>query len=562
MVSYTLRTIVTALMLFALSSLNAQGTIDFEINDKNWQKDKKAMRNFYGEKFKFSQADSLRGSLNEHRAFNVHYYELFLKIEPKDSSLQGVNHIHFTPQNPNMRKLQLDLFDNMRLDSIIWRGKSLEYERIGNHFWVKFPQSLEVQEEQELAVYYGGQPKVAVKPPWDGGFVWKKDPSGKDWAAVACEGIGASLWWPNKDHLSEVPDSMRLHYEVPKPLKAVGNGVLEHIEEKEETQVFSWKISYPIINYNVTVNIADYGHFSDTFETNKGLLPLDFYVLKKNKETAKAHFQQVKPMLACYEQHFGSYPFLRDTYKLVETPYWGMEHQSAIAYGNQYRNNGFDFDYIIIHESGHEYFGNSVSVQDHAEMWIHESFTTYMEAIYVECMQDSASAVEYLKTQKGQIQNQFPVLGPLDVNFNSWPDSDMYFKGTWFLHTLRMVVNDDEKWWPLLYDLHQGFKYRKTNTDLVVKFLNDNIKADLLPLFSQFLHYPEFARLALKTKSKQKIKLKWNAEAKGFEMPVIFYDDKGNKERVKVKANKWTTFKWKHDSKPILDRNFLFEMAE
>src|SRR5690606_34322216 len=268
------------------------------------------------------------------------------------------------------------------------------------------------------------------------------------WIGVACEGIGASLWWPNKDHLSDEPDSMRMSYTVPSGLMAVGNGIFRNQKDLGNgfTQ-FDWFVHYPINNYNVTVNIAKYAHLEDTYRSKDGdTLALDYYILENNADTARAHFKQVIPMLACFEESYGKYPFWKDGYALVETPYWGMEHQGAIAYGNEYENNAFDFDFIIVHESAHEYWGNSVSVNDHGEMWIHEAFTTYAEALYLECRDDYKTSVAYLLTQKPNIKNQLPILGPIGVNYSGWEDADMYYKGSWMLHSMRNTIDNDALW--------------------------------------------------------------------------------------------------------------------
>ncbi len=384
---------------------------------------------------------------------------------------------------------------------------------------------------------------MAKNAPWDGGFVWRKDTTtakNAPWVTVACEGTGASLWWPCKDHLADEPDSMRITCRVPKGLTCVSNGrfVSQQPTPDGRQTEWMWFVHYPINNYNVTLNITDYAHFADTYTARDGQkLALDYYVLPGNLERAKAHFAQVKPMLACYERYFGAYPFGRDGYKLVETPYWGMEHQSAVAYGNQYRDNPYGFDFIIIHESGHEYFGNSLSCADHAEMWLHESFTTYAEALFMECTQGLPRAIEYLNTQRRLIKNQYPMLGPLGVNADQ-QDTDIYYKGTWMLHTLRHAVGDDAKWFAAINALATEKKRSIVSTDEVVDFLGQRTGVDLRPLFDQYLRYPNLPTLEYKVNppneaSERIVTYRWRADANGFALPI----------QVRAGSDDWQTIR-------------------
>ncbi|MEM7040394.1 MAG: M1 family metallopeptidase, partial [Bacteroidota bacterium] len=333
----------------------------------------------------FSRKDSLRGALRAERTcYDVHYYDLTVKVDPETQRIKGQNDIHFHAI-ADFETLQVDLFENMLIDEITYEGKKLEYRREFNAVFIDFPEPVRARKMGVLSIAFGGTPTVAARAPWDGGFVWKKDKNGKHWVGVACEGTGASLWWPNKDHLSDEPDSMAIHLIAPLGYKAISNGQLRSVKDLDvKWTQWNWFVSYPINNYNVTVNIADYAHIKDTYKNASGTHNLDYYVLSYNEEKARKHFEQVKPMLRVFEDFFGEYPFWRDGYALVETPYLGMEHQGAIAYGNHYLPgyNGHDpldlkWDYIIIHESGHEWWGNSVSCRDHAELWIRESFCTY-----------------------------------------------------------------------------------------------------------------------------------------------------------------------------------------
>lgn len=484
----------------------------------------------------FSRHDSLRGALTPLRsAYDVIFYDLNLRVNPSERSIKGYNTIHYKTIT-GFDKIQVDLFSNMKITRIAHQGKDLAFERDSNAFFVNFPQRQAQGIVDSITVFYEGKPIVALNPPWDGGFTWKTDKTGKPWIGVSCEGIGASLWWPNKDHLSDEPDSMNITLEVPSNLMAVANGNLRETKKLEDNYTrYYWHVSYPINNYNVTVNVADYAHFSDTYTAADGeKLGLDYYVLQYNLDKAKKHFEQVKPMLACYEKYFGKYPFWKDGYALVETPYLGMEHQSAIAYGNDYMPGyrghdlsetgvGLKFDYLIIHESGHEYWGNSVSTQDHAEMWIHESFCTYSEALYVECMMGYDKALLYLGGIKNGVRNKEPIIGPLGVNYQGWEDTDMYFKGALVLHTLRNVINDDKLWFDLVYGIAQEFKIKTTNTNEIIKFINQKIGKDYTYFFDQYLRHASIPTFAYNLQQKGKklvLNYKWEADVPGFNMPL------------------------------------------
>jgi len=472
----------------------------------------------------FTRQDTLRGSLRPERTgYDVSFYDLNLAVDPAAKTIAGSNTIRYRVKEPFTR-MQIDLFANLNVERITQAGKPLTFSREGNVIWVTMNGPQPVGKVQEVTVVYGGKPREAVRPPWDGGFSWKKDSTGKDWVGVSCEGLGASSWWPCKDHLSDEPDSMRMTFRVPRGLTAVSNGRLLRRREVGTNQTeFTWAVSYPINSYNVTFNLADYAHFSDTYRSrDKQFLQLNYYVLKPNLEKAKKHFEQVKGMLDCYEWHFGHYPFWRDGFALVETPYWGMEHQSAIAYGNNYKNNAFGFDFIIIHEAGHEYFGNSLSCADHAEMWIHESFTTYMETIYMECTQGYEQGQKYITNQRKLIKNQYPMVGPKGVNYEA-KDNDIYYKGAWVLNTLRHAIDDDDRWFIALRKLHTDKKRSIVTTEEIVDLLSRELKTDLKPIFNQYLNYARLPVFEYKVADKGEtleVQYRWDCEGEGFNLPV------------------------------------------
>ncbi|MFM7023974.1 MAG: M1 family metallopeptidase [Flavobacteriales bacterium] len=485
-----------------------------------------------------SRADSLRGSLRPERTcFDVNFYHLNITLDTATKSISGYNEIAFTVLYQTDR-IQIDLFAGMTIDSIIFHRLKLDFKREFNAVFVDFPGYIMKDMQEKVRVYYHGSPIQAKKAPWDGGFVWKKDKNGKLWFGVACEGIGASLWWPNKDHLSDEPDSMRISCTVPAGLKCIANGVLESetgVEgvgaDKKPMSTFHWKVNYPINNYNVTLNVGDYVHFSEDYISGNDTLKCDYYVLPYNLEKAKEQFKQVKPMLAIYEKLFGPYPFPKDGYALVETPYLGMEHQGAIAYGNKYMPGylgghppGMDFDYIIIHESGHEYWGNSVSVKDLADMWIHEGFCTYTEALYVEQFYGYESALKYLQAQAFGIENDQPIIGPYDVNGEG--SSDRYPKGSWMLHTMRNMVNNDSLWFATIKGITTDFKYKTVDTKEIETYMSQKLGRDLSPVFNQYLRSKEVPLLKVTTEKKRsKVNLK--CEWKGVSLPVLYSVDNG-----------------------------------
>jgi aminopeptidase N len=502
----------------------------------------------YFEDRQFTLADTLRGALRPERtSFDVTYYELHLEIHPSERSIEGRVEMDYRVVSPTKR-IQIDLFKNMEIEAITLGGEELEYNRMANAIFVDLPYEQTTNSLHRMTIHYNGKPTAAKNAPWDGGFVWSLDQKDRTWIGIACEGDGASLWWPNKDHLSDEPDSMLISVTVPKRFFVASNGNLrEEVELKNQYQKrYDWFVSYPINNYNISLGIGSYVHFDSTYVAFDGEeLALDYYVLDYNLSRARKQFKQVGPMLAAYEHFFDKYPFWEDGYALIETPFLGMEHQSGIAYGNRYMRgylgglipSDMDWDYIIIHETGHEYFGNSISVADHAEMWIHESFTTYMEALYVEYIYSEKDARRYLKTQRPFIKNESPVLGPLGVNFDDFGSSDHYYKGAWILHTLRHVINDDEVFFPMLKSFYQDNKRSIVNTQQVVDYFSRFAKRDLGPFFEQYLEHPDLPVLQLRQNGDQ-VEYRWKADVAAFNMPVgiLIGDDP---VRVQPLTDKW-----------------------
>ncbi|KAA3659285.1 MAG: M1 family peptidase [Calditrichaeota bacterium] len=473
-------------------------------------------------KMAFTRADSLRGSYGPYRANNdLRTYDLNIKVDVANKYLSGKNTIQFTMLKEDNR-IQIDLFANMAIDSILFEGKALTYSREFNAVFIDFPTTLSAGATYSIDFYYSGYPKEAGR---FGGLVFSEDSLGNPWVFTACQNIGASLWWPNKDQQPDEVDSMLIHVAVPSELTDVSNGKFLGKEDIGDGYTrYNWKVHYPINNYSVALNIGKYTHFSEKL----GGVAIDYFVLPYHLQAAKRQFSQVIPMLECYEKHFGNYPFPRDGFKLVEVSYAGMEHQSAVAYGNGYQNGylGRDwtgvgisdkFDFIIIHESGHEWFGNSVSANDVSDAWIHEGWTTYAEGVYVECQFGYESALKYLNGYKSKIHNKEPIIGPTAVN--NWPTIDQYFKGALFLNTLRHVVDDDARWWDLIRDYSEHFNYKNIWTVDVITYFNNQLNRDLRPIFEQYLYYPDLPVLQYKFEENQ-VRFRWMANVNDFNMPV------------------------------------------
>ncbi len=472
--------------------------------------------------------------------FDVTHYGISVKVDPKTQTISGKNIISFRVISA-FKILQLDLVKEMQIDSILFLGKPLQYTRKENIVLVNFTSQLPKNAFQQIMVYFSGKPHVAELPPWKGGFVWAKDPENNDWVGLACEGIGAYVWLPCKDHWSDEADSMDMFLTVPEGLTGVSNGrLIAQFDAGEGFRTFHWHVSNPINNYNISINIGKYAEIKDVYYGIKAL-SLTYYVLQDNKEKAEKHFKQVPKMLKAFEHYFGAYPFYEDGYKLVETPYWGMEHQSCIAYGNQYINNDFDFDFIIIHESGHEWFANSITASDPADMWIHESFTTYSEALFVEYNYGKQKAIEYLQTQRGKVVGKHPMVGPRNEFYHGFTDNDIYYKGSWMLHTMRNSLNNDSLWFATIKNLCLQFRHKIVRTEDILTYFNTATGQNWDQFFKQYLYCSSIPKLDFKItyapNGKQLVNYKWTKCVKGFNMLVKVYTNAAKTEYLWVKPS-------------------------
>ena len=482
------------------------------------------------EKKTFTRADSLRGTLTPLRTcYDINYYHLTVKVNIEEKFISGSNEFAFTAVQ-DFKKLQFDLFENLKVEKVVYKGQELPFSREFNAVFITFPSIIKKAAQEKFTVFYSGYPTVAKNAPWDGGFVFSTDKSVKPWVTVACQGFGASSWWPNKDHQSDEVDSILISVNVPKGLKEVSNGRLRSIIEQPDgyTQ-FNWFVGNPINNYNVTFYIGDYAHWMDEYQGEKGKLTIDYWALKEDSLKAKPHWDKdVKPMLQCFENWFGPYPFYEDGYKLVQAPHLGMEHQSAVAYGNQFKNGylgkdlsgsgwGLKFDFIVVHESGHEWFGNNITSKDVADMWIHESFTNYSETLYTEMQNGKLAGTAYVKGIRANIANDTPIIGPYGVNKEG--SGDMYYKGANMIHIIRQLINDDDKFRSILRGMNKTFYHQTVTTTTIENYIAKESGLKLNKIFDQYLRHATIPVFEYKI-SKGKLFYRWKSEVKDFDMPI------------------------------------------
>ena len=478
----------------------------------------------------FTHQDSLRGMETPERVWwDLTFYHLNIQVNPKDSTINGINTINYRVIAEGS-VMQIDLQPPLVLKGAIQNGKDLKIISVGNAHFIHLIDRQVIGSSNTILLSYGGKPHIAVHPPWDGGITWKKDSNGLPFIASSCQGAGASLWWPCKDHMYDEPDSMLISVTVPENLIDVSNGRLRSVipNKKSKTKTYNWIVSNPINNYGVNINIGDYVNFSEKFKGEKGLLDCNYWVLKQNLEKAKVHFKQAVLMLKAFEYWFGPYPFYEDGYKLVEVPYLGMEHQSSVTYGNGYQNGylgrdesgtgwGSTWDFIIIHESGHEWFANNVTYRDIADMWVHESFTNYSESLFVEFYNGKDAGAEYVRGTRKNIRNDRPIIGVYNVNYEG--SGDMYSKGGNMLHTLRQIVGDDVKWRELLRGINRDFYHKVVTGAQIEEYIIDKTGLDLKSFFDQYLRDVRVPIFEYYIKDNQ-LNYRWNNCVKGFKMPV------------------------------------------
>ena len=543
-------------------------------------------------KSRFTHDDTLRGSITPERAWwNVVSYNIQVTPDYNSKTIKGWNQLGFDViSDGKNRKMQIDLQQPMMIDSILFNGKKITaLKRNNNVFLIDFGdynfissktalQKTNVATSYSIKIFFKGKPREAVNPPWDGGWIWAKDDMGRPWMTVACQGLGASVWYPCKDYQGDEPDQgALLQIRVPDSLVAVGNGRLySKDDQKDGTTLWTWQVKNPINNYNIVPYIGKYVHFSDNYvgETSAGSggeknLSLDYWVLDYNLEKAKKQFgRDVKPMLKAFEYWFGPYPFYEDGYKLVESPHLGMEHQSATAYGNHYMNGylgsdlsasgwGLKWDYIIVHESGHEWFANNITSNDIADMWVHEGFTMYSEALFIEYYWGKQAADEYVQGIRENISNDKPLIGPYGVNQEG--SSDMYNKGANMLHTIRQVINNDSLFRNILRGLNKDFYHQCVTSKDVEEYISKKAGINFASVFQQYLRTIKIPMLEYKINGKS-FSYRWTNCVTGFNMPVKIKS--GNTEKWITPSQKWKTQQmgeWFSGNNLVFDKNFYIK---
>nr|WP_293301266.1 M1 family metallopeptidase [Allomuricauda sp.] len=512
----------------------------------------------------FTRQDTLRGSITPERAWwDLNYYDLNVKVEPEKKFISGHNVVRYKVLNA-AKVLQIDLQEPMQVTSVTQEGLPLEVLSEGNAHFITLKKEQVPGEFNTIDIHFSGYPREAVRAPWDGGFSWKEDTKGNPFVATSCQGLGASVWWPNKDHMYDEVDSMRIRATVPKDLMDISNGKLEGVENDGEFKTYNWFVANPINNYGVNVNIGNYVHFGEKYEGEKGTLDVDYYVLPENLEKAKEQFKQTPMMLKAFEHWFGPYPFYEDGFKLVEVPYLGMEHQSSVTYGNQYANGylgrdlsgsgwGLKFDFIIIHEAGHEWFANNITYKDIADMWIHEGFTAYSENLYLDYHYGSKAASEYVVGTRNNIQNDRPIIGAYGVNQAG--SGDMYYKGANMLHTLRQLIEDDELWRQILRGLNSEFYHKTVTTQQIEDYISEKTKKDLSAFFNQYLRTTMIPKFEYQQNGSS-ITYRYVDIVEDFDMPIRVFVD-GNEQWL-FPNSEWKTESLK-GNELIFDPNFYIE---
>jgi aminopeptidase N len=519
----------------------------------------------------FTHADTLRGSIGPGRSWwDVLHYTIEVKPDFEKKYIVGSNEIEFKVLSAG-QKMQIDLQEPLNIADILWKGKSLPFHREGNAFFVDFPNSLNPGNQEIILIHYQGNPRVAVNPPWDGGWIFKQDKLGRPWMSVACQGLGASVWYPCKDHQSDEPDQGAiLRVTVPDTLVAVGNGRLKAKKSNGDgTTTFEWAVVNPINNYNIVPYIGKYVGWTEEYPGEKGNLDCSFWVLDYNLSKAQAQFKQVDSMLHCFEYWMGPYPFYEDGYKLVEAPHLGMEHQSAVGYGNRFANGylgrdlsgsgwGLKWDFIIVHESGHEWFGNNITSNDLADMWIHEGFTNYSETLFTTCAFGVEAGDDYCIGTRKNIRNDRPIIASYGVNAEG--SGDMYYKGGNMLHMIRNIINDDGKFRQIWRGLNKDFYHQTVTTKQIEDYISQHAGIDFSKVFDQYLRTTQIPVLEFRT-TQEGVSFRWTNCVTGFNMPLkvnlgkaMWINPSTEWQTQKIPGYDGNTF--------IVDRNFYIHVKK
>ncbi len=511
------------------------------------------------------QQNVFRGTITPQRAWwDLTHYHLDITVDPSTKTIAGTNTMKYKVLSEKKR-LQIELQAPMQLTKATQNGQALAVEQMGYSYFITTTAEQKIGQEYQLVMHFSGIPHEAIRAPWDGGITWSTDEKGNDFIASSCQGLGASIWWPNKDHAYDEPDNGAIiSVEVPEHLMDVSNGRLVKVDhnKKAKTKTYHWQVVNPINNYGININIGDYVHFGEQYQGESGQLDMDYYVLRHNIEKAKIQFKDAKRTIEAFEYWFGPYPFYQDSFKLVEAPYLGMEHQSSVTYGNGYQNGylgrdrsqtgpGMLFDFIIVHETGHEWFANNITHNDIADMWIHESFTNYSESLFLEYHYDKAKAFEYIRGTRLNVQNKKPIIGQYGVHQEG--SRDMYDKGGNMLHTIRQVINNDETWRTILRGLNKKFYHGIAETSQIENYISEKSGKNLTKVFDQYLRDIRIPTFEYFTKNGQ-MQYRWSNIVDGFDMPIkIMINDK---EHWLSPNAKWQKMPITDNSSVTVDANF------
>ena len=526
----------------------------------------------------FTHEDSLRGAITTERAWwDVEHYDLHVRFDIANKQISGKNVISYAVTAANQSVMQLDLMVPMSLDSVLQDGRRLQIRDDGNAHFVTLPKAQQVGDKAKVVAFFHGSPMPAVRPPWDGGIIWTKDSLGRDWVSVACQGLGASVWYPNKDQQADEPNAATMHYTVPAGLTAVGNGRLIATSEViNGEQTFTWAVTAPINNYNIVPYIGHYENYAMKFsganhaegkELTANLWFLDYHLARAEQK----FMPEVTRMLAAFEYWFGPYPFFEDGYQLVEAPHLGMEHQSATAYGNDFMNGykgrdlsnsgwGMKWDFILVHESGHEWFANNITTKDLADMWVHEGFTNYSETLYTDYHFGEKAGNEYCIGTRMLIQNDKPIIAAYGVNAQG--SGDMYYKGGNLVHIVRQLFDNDEKFRTMLQGLNTDYKHKTVTSAEVEAYISNKLARDLGHVFDQYLRSTKVPVLEYQ-QSGRGIKFRWTNCVEGFDMPMrIFIGDAKRPQWIYPVANRWQTWPFDEATTATFDPNFYINLQE
>ncbi len=519
----------------------------------------------------FTHQDTLRGAITPERAWwDLTYYDLDIAAHPADSSIDGSNTVCYKVLKP-YQTMQIDLQPPLNIEKVTQDGQELKFRRDGNAYFISLTKKQKAGQHESVQVFYAGKPKIATNPPWEGGVQWVRDSAGQPFVATSCQGLGSSVWWPCKDHMYDETDSMKISIRVPKPLMNVSNGRLRRVvEHPDSTRTFEWFVANPINNYGVNMNVADYVSWQETYDGEKGKLDLSYYVLPVDLAKAKEQFKEVPRMLKAFEHWFGPYPFYEDGYKLVQVPYLGMEHQSSVTYGNGFTNGyrgrdlsgtgwGLKWDFIIVHESGHEWFANNITYKDVADMWVHESFTNYSENLFTEYYYGKEAGADYVIGTRKLIKNESPIVGVYGVNQEG--SGDMYYKGGNMLHTIRQIVDDDEKWRQILRGLNETFYHQTVDGFQIEQYLSKRAGRNLGRVFDQYLRDVRIPRLEYSFVGNS-LKYRWANAVPGFDMPVKITLAGAEVPQFVYPTTSWKILKTKGKTGLAIDRSFYVTGVE